>query len=127
MSLVSLSAFALAVLSLFAGRSASAPRPAPTNADAIDLVKAGLELLWQPATLTSGAQVSLAPNTSYGCGLMLDTRPGQRSAGHSGGGNAAFRYYLDEDMLIVMATNGKTQEDALVDRIARAAREMQPK
>lgn len=86
-----------------------------------------LELLWQPAELASGARVSLGPNTSYGCGVMVETRAGQRSVGHSGGGNAAFRYYLDEDLLIVMATNGKTEEDALVTKLAAAAREMQAK
>ncbi|NOT29967.1 MAG: beta-lactamase family protein, partial [Planctomycetes bacterium] len=83
-----------------------------------------LDLLWQPAELVSGAQVSLAANTSYGCGVIVDTRAGQRSVGHSGGGNAAFRYFIDEDLLIVLATNGKTEEDALVEKIAEAAREM---
>lgn len=91
------------------------------------LPQTDLDLLWQPADLASGAHVSLAPDTSYGCGVMVDTRAGHRSVGHSGGGNAAFRYFIDEDMLIVMATNGKTEEDALVDKIAKAAREMQAK
>jgi CubicO group peptidase (beta-lactamase class C family) len=91
------------------------------------LPRAELELLWQPAELASGALVSLAPNTSYGCGVMVDTRASHRSVGHSGGGNAAFRYFIDEDLLIVMATNGKTEEDALVDRIAAATRKLQEK
>ena len=64
---------------------------------------------------------------SYNQRVMVETRAGQRSVGHSGGGNAAFRYFIDEDMLIVMTTNGKTEEDALVDRIAAAARELQAK
>lgn len=88
------------------------------------LPQSDLDLLWQPAELVSGARVSLAPSTSYGCGVMVDTRAGQRSVGHSGGGNAAFRYFIDEDLLIVFATNGKTEEDALVDKIAQAARSM---
>lgn len=91
------------------------------------LPPAELELLWQPAELASGARVSLGSNTSYGCGVMVVTRGGQRSVGHSGGGNAAFRYYLDEDLLIVVATNGKTEEDALVEQLAVAARELQAK
>lgn len=91
------------------------------------LPRSDLELLWQSAELASGAPVSLAPSTSYGCGVMVDTRSGQRSVGHSGGGNAAFRYFLDEDMLIVMATNGKTEEDGFVYEIAMAARAMQTK
>jgi CubicO group peptidase (beta-lactamase class C family) len=91
------------------------------------LPQAELDLLWEPAELASGGRVGIAPGTSYGCGVMVGTRPGQRSAGHSGGGNAAFRYYIDEDLLIVVATNGQTDEDALVDRIAKAARSMQSK
>jgi hypothetical protein len=55
---------------------------------------------------------------------MIETTPGRRSVGHSGGGNAAFRYFLDEDLLVVLATNGTTQEDALLERIAVAARTM---
>lgn len=91
------------------------------------LPAAALELLWQPVELASGRPVSLAPGTSYGCGVMIETRAGQRSAGHSGGGNAAFRYFIDEDLVVVMATNGKTDEDGLVERIAAAARELQAK
>jgi CubicO group peptidase (beta-lactamase class C family) len=89
------------------------------------LPQSDLDLLWQPAELASGGLVSLGPDTSYGCGVMVETRAGRRSVGHSGGGNAAFRYYLDEDLLIVMATNGKTEEDALVEKIAEAARTLQ--
>lgn len=87
------------------------------------LPQADLDALWQPAELASGARVSLGGDTSYACGVMVETRAGRRSVGHSGGGNAAFRYFLDEDMVIVMATNGKTNEDGLVDKIAKAARE----
>jgi CubicO group peptidase (beta-lactamase class C family) len=83
-----------------------------------------LEAGWQPAVLASGATASLAPGVSYGLGVMVVTRPGWRSVGHSGGGNAAFRYFLDDDLLVVMATNGKTDEDALLDKIAAAARKM---
>lgn len=86
------------------------------------LPRSELELGWQAARLESGAEVSLAPGVSYAFGVMLRTKNGQRSVGHSGGGNAAFRYYLDEDLLVVMATNGKTDEDALVEKIAAAAR-----
>ena len=86
------------------------------------LPQADLDVLWAPAELASGARVSLGSDTSYGCGVMVGTRAGQRSVGHSGGGNAAFRYFIDEDLLVVMATNGQTQEDALLERIAEAAR-----
>lgn len=89
------------------------------------LPREDLELLWAPAELASGAQVSLGPGTSYGCGVMVETRAGHRSAGHSGGGNAAFRYFIDEDLIVVFATNGKTEEDAFVNELARAAREME--
>lgn len=88
------------------------------------LPRAELEAGWQPAELASGATASLGPGVSYGLGVMVETTPGRRSVGHSGGGNAAFRYFLDEDLLIVLATNGTTQEDALLDRIAAAARTM---
>jgi CubicO group peptidase (beta-lactamase class C family) len=81
-----------------------------------------LEAGWQPAVLASGATASLGPGVSYGLGVMVETRPGKRSVGHSGGGNAAFRYFLDEDLLVVMATNGRTEEDALLAKIAAAAR-----
>lgn len=88
------------------------------------LDRAELELGWQPAELASGVPVSLAPGLSYGFGVAVGTQAGRRSVGHSGGGNAAFRYFLDEDLLVVLLTNGKTEEDALVDRIAAAARTM---
>lgn len=88
------------------------------------LPRAELEAGWQPAELASGAPVNLAPGTSYGFGVMLGTNAGRRSVGHSGGGNAAFRYFLDDDLLVVFATNGQTSEDALVERIAAATRAM---
>jgi CubicO group peptidase (beta-lactamase class C family) len=81
-----------------------------------------LEELWKPAELASGALVSLGTTGSYGCGVALDTRAGRRSAGHSGGGNAAFRYFIDEDLLVVLACNGTTDPDALVERIAAVVR-----
>jgi len=81
-----------------------------------------LEELWSPAALASGARVSLGATTSYGCGVALDVRAGHRSAGHSGGGTAAFRYYIDEDLLVVLLTNGTTDADALVERVVAAVR-----
>jgi CubicO group peptidase (beta-lactamase class C family) len=84
--------------------------------------QADLDQLWAPAQLASGASVSLGTNASYGCGVFVSTRPGHRSVGHSGGGNAAFRYFVDEDLVVVMLTNGKTGEDAFLERIAAAAR-----
>jgi CubicO group peptidase (beta-lactamase class C family) len=83
---------------------------------------AQLAELWRPAELASGAPVSLGTTASYGCGVALDMRNGRRSAGHSGGGNAVFRYFIDEDMLVVLASNGTTDPDALVERIAAAVR-----
>ena len=83
-----------------------------------------LEAGWQPAVLASGATASLGPGLSYGLGVMVETGPGRRSVGHSGGGNAAFRYFLDDDLLVVLTTNGTTAEDALLARIAAAARTM---
>jgi len=91
------------------------------------LPRAQLERQWAPAELASGARVSLGGTGSYGCGLALDTRAGRRSAGHSGGGNAAFCYFLDEDLLIVLATNGTTDPDALIGRIAALVRAMPAK
>jgi len=88
------------------------------------LPRAELELGWQPAELASGAPVSPTAGTSYGFGVSLGTQAGRRSVGHSGGGNAAFRYFLDEDLLVVFATNGQTSEDALLEKIAAAARAM---
>src|SRR5262249_2641302 len=86
------------------------------------LPQSDLDAVWKPAELASGTRVSLGGGSSYGCGVMVETAPGKRSAGHSGGGNADFRYFIDEDLVIVFATNGKTEEDAFVDRLARAAR-----
>jgi hypothetical protein len=54
--------------------------------------------------------------------VAVDVSSGRRSAGHSGGGTAAFRYYIDEDMLIVLLTNGTTDADELVERVAAAVR-----
>ena len=86
------------------------------------LPRAQLERQWAPAELANGARVSLGGTASYGCGVALDTRPGRRSVGHSGGGNAAFCYFVDEDLLVVLATNGTTDPDQLVQRIATAVR-----
>jgi hypothetical protein len=72
--------------------------------------------------LASGSPVSLGATESYGCGVAVDVSSGRRSAGHSGGGTAAFRYYIDEDMLIVLLTNGTTDANELVERVAAAVR-----
>jgi CubicO group peptidase (beta-lactamase class C family) len=81
-----------------------------------------LEELWSPAQLASGSAVKLGGTSSYGCGVALDVRAGHRSAGHSGGGTAAFCYFIDEDLLVVLLTNGTTDTDGLVERVAAAAR-----
>jgi len=86
-----------------------------------------LERLWAPAELASGAQLSLGPNASYGCGVIVTTGAGRRSVGHSGGGNAAFRDFVEEDLLVVMLTSGKTDEDAFIERTAAAARKRREK
>ena len=62
----------------------------------------------------------LASGVSYGLGVMVDTRPGQRSIEHSGGGNAAFRYDLDDDLLIVMAASGGVGREVRHDRTMEA-------
>ena len=77
-----------------------------------------LDRQWSPARLASGETVRLGKTMSYGCGLLIDTTEGRRSVGHSGGGNAAFRYFLDGDLLVVVLTNGKTNPDSLLESIA---------
>src|SRR5262249_25927029 len=51
------------------------------------LPQSDLDAIWKPAELASGTRVSLGTNSSYGCGVMVETASGKRSAGHSGGGN----------------------------------------
>lgn len=44
---------------------------------------------------------------------------GHRSVGHSGGNSTAFRYFVDDDVAIVVLHNGYASRDALIDGIAQ--------
>ena len=79
-----------------------------------------LEVLWTPAKLAAGEMVHLGKTMTYGGGLLIDPTEGHRSVGHSGGGTAAFRYFIDDDMIVVVETNGKTNPDKLIEMIAKA-------
>jgi CubicO group peptidase (beta-lactamase class C family) len=82
--------------------------------------KETLETFLRPAVLASGSEVAIAPGVSYGLGFAVFTRDGKRSAGHSGGGTAAFRYYPEQGTTIFLQTNGSTNVDAFLDAIADA-------
>lgn len=78
-----------------------------------------LEEARTPAALTSGGHARVAASISYGLGLAIDTAPGHRWAGHSGGNSTAIRQYLDEDLSIIVLHNGTSDPDAIVNSIAR--------
>ena len=82
--------------------------------------KETFQTFMSPARLADGSEVAIARGVSYGLGFALFNRDGRHSAGHSGGGTAAFRYFPDLNIVVYLLTNGSTNADAFLDAIADA-------
>ena len=75
--------------------------------------------MWTAVELADGSTFRLDGATvGYGMGWVVDDRPGRRAVGHSGGNSSAFRYFLDDDVAIVVLHNGRASPDALIDAVA---------
>ncbi len=86
------------------------------------LVKpASLEMMWETVKLRDGTTFHHGKSSrGYACGFATDDRPGHRSVGHSGGGTAAFRYFRDDRLVVVVLLNGNTDPDEILEGIAAA-------
>jgi CubicO group peptidase (beta-lactamase class C family) len=73
-----------------------------------------------PATLADGSTAMVGGPISYGLGRAIDTTPGHRWAGHSGGNSTAYRRYLDDGLTIIVLHNGTHDPDAIAAAVARA-------
>jgi CubicO group peptidase (beta-lactamase class C family) len=80
--------------------------------------KATAAKAWSPARLADGANAQIAGTMSYGLGWAVETAPGHRWAGHSGGNSSAFRHYLDDQMTIIILHNGASDPDAIASSVA---------
>jgi CubicO group peptidase (beta-lactamase class C family) len=76
--------------------------------------------LWTAVKLNDGSVFRLGKQVGYGGGYVVDDEPGFRSIGHSGGGTAAFRYFIEQKLGVVVLTNGSMDPDALLAGIAKA-------
>lgn len=73
-----------------------------------------------PTRLADGTHAKVGPQVSYGLGWAIDTTPGHRWAGHSGGNSTVFRKYLDDHLTIVVLHNGASDPDAIANSVARS-------
>jgi CubicO group peptidase (beta-lactamase class C family) len=71
-----------------------------------------------PAKLADGSLARIAGPMSYGLGRAVDTTPGHRWAGHSGGNSTAFRHYIDDRLTVVVLHNGASDPDAIASAVA---------
>ena len=77
------------------------------------------EQAWSPTRLANGSNARISGNLSYGLGWAVDTTPGHRWQGHSGGNSTAFRRYPDDHMTIIVLHDGASDPDAIVGAVAR--------
>jgi CubicO group peptidase (beta-lactamase class C family) len=83
------------------------------------LKPATLDRMWESVKLRDGETFHIGGATKgYACGFATNDRPGHRSVGHSGGGTAAFRYFRDDRLSVVVLLNGSTDPDTFLDGIA---------
>jgi CubicO group peptidase (beta-lactamase class C family) len=105
-----------------AGINASAPELARwvgALADGRILKPATLDRMWESVKSRDGKTFHPRGGTKgYACGFETNDRSGHRSVGHSGGGAAAFRYFRDDKLIVVVLFNGNTDPDTLLDGIA---------
>lgn len=78
------------------------------------------EEAWTPTKLANGSIAKVGGPVSYGLGWAIDTTPGRRWVGHSGGNSTAFRHYLDGGITVILLHNGASDPDAIATSVARA-------
>jgi D-alanyl-D-alanine carboxypeptidase len=65
-----------------------------------------LEEMWRPVRLSDGKVFRLDDKTlGYGCGWLVDDRPGHKSVGHTGSDATAYIRFLDDHLTVVVLTN----------------------
>ena len=77
--------------------------------------------MWTPTMRNDGKTIIEAGpyKLEYGYGFLVDRTQGKHSMGHSGGGNAAFRIFPDDKLVVVVLHNGQTPiPDQLVFGVA---------
>jgi D-alanyl-D-alanine carboxypeptidase len=79
-----------------------------------------LEEMWRAVRLNDGKVFRLDNKTlGYGCGWLVDERPGHKAVGHSGSDATAYIRFLDDKLTVVVLTNCQGAEpDALVFGVA---------
>src|ERR1041385_3999937 len=79
-----------------------------------------LEEMWRPVRLSDGKVFRLDDKTlGYGCGWLVDERPGHKSVGHTGSDATAYMRFLDDKLSVVILTNCQGAEpDALAFGVA---------
>lgn len=83
------------------------------------LKPATLDKMWETVKLRDGKPYHFRDTAEgYACGFATDDRPGHRSAGHSGGGTAAFRVFRDDGLTVIILMNGSTDPDAVLGGVA---------
>ena len=85
------------------------------------LDSASIGEMWTPTLRNDGKTIIEAGpfRLEYGYGFLVERTPGKRSMGHSGGGNAAFRIFPDDRLIVVVLHNGQTPiPDQLVFGVA---------
>jgi CubicO group peptidase (beta-lactamase class C family) len=79
-----------------------------------------LEEASTPAKLADSSMARVAGSLIYGLGRAIDTTPGHRWVGHSGGNSSSIRRYPDDHMAIIVLHNGASDPDAIVNAVADA-------
>jgi CubicO group peptidase (beta-lactamase class C family) len=65
-----------------------------------------LEEMWRPVRLSDGKVFRLDDKTlGYGCGWLVDERPGHKAVGHTGSDATAYLRFLDDHLSVVVLTN----------------------
>lgn len=76
--------------------------------------------MWRPVRLNDGKVFHLDEKTlGYGCGWLVDERPGHKAVGHTGSDSTGFIRFLDDHLTVVVLTNCQGAEpDALIFGVA---------
>lgn len=70
------------------------------------LKPATLAEMWRPVRLNDGKVFLLDNKTlGYGCGWLVDERPGHKVVGHTGSDATAYLRFLDDHLTVVVLTN----------------------
>ena len=84
------------------------------------LTPSTLAEMWRPVRLNDGKVFRLDEKTlGYGCGWLVDERPGHKAVGHTGSDSTGFIRFLDDNLTVVVLTNCQGAEpDALIFGVA---------